>query len=80
MYTNTNNTTANNKHNNNNNKHAANNNHTHNTANNNNNNQPVHLLGSSLWTKYCTPETNTSEIIADFQQHFPIDFQWHVPT
>ena len=27
-----------------------------------------------------TPEINTSEIIVDFQWHFPTDFQWHFPT
>ena len=29
--------------------------------------------------KCCTPEINTSEIIMDFQWHFPIDLQWHFP-
>ena len=27
----------------------------------------------------CTPEIDTSEIIKDFEWHFPVDFQWHVP-
>ena len=27
-----------------------------------------------------TPEINTSEIIVDFQWHFPMDFQRHFPT
>ena len=31
-------------------------------------------------TKDCTPEIDTSEIIVDFQQHFPMDFQWYFPT
>ena len=38
--------------------------------------------------KYCKPEIDTSEMIADFRWHFlmdiqwhcPIDCQWHVPT
>ena len=30
--------------------------------------------------KYYTPEINTSEIIVDFQWHFPMDCQWHFPT
>ena len=36
--------------------------------------------GSVLGAKYCTPEIDTSEIIVDFQCHFPMDFQWHFPT
>ena len=33
-----------------------------------------------LGEKDCTPEINTSEIIVDFQWHFPMDCQWHFPT
>ena len=33
-----------------------------------------------LGAKDCTPEINTSEIIVDFQWHFPMDFQWCFPT
>ena len=29
-----------------------------------------------LWAKDCTPEINTSEIIVDFQLHFPMDFHF----
>ena len=36
----------------------------------------IHIIG----TKYCTPEINTSEVIVDFQWHFPMDFQWHFST
>ena len=32
------------------------------------------------YTQYCTPEINTSEIIANCQLHFQIDCQWHFPT
>ena len=31
----------------------------------------------SLGAIYCTPEINTSEIIVDFQRHFPMDFRCH---
>ena len=31
-------------------------------------------------TKYCTPETDTSEIIVDVQWHFPMDAQLYFPT
>ena len=34
---------------------------------------------SELGAKYCTPEINTSEIIVDFEWHFPMNFQWHFP-
>ena len=34
----------------------------------------------SLGAKDCTPEVDTSEVIADFQWHLPMDFQWHLPT
>ena len=30
--------------------------------------------------KDCTPEIDTSESIADFQRHLPMDVQWHFPT
>ena len=30
--------------------------------------------------KDCTPEINTSEILVDFQWHFPMSCQWHSPT
>ena len=33
-----------------------------------------------IGAKDCTPEINTSEIILDFQWHFPMDCQWHFPT
>ena len=36
----------------------------------------VHTVGAN----YYTPEINTSEIMVDFQWHFPMDFQWHFPT
>ena len=29
---------------------------------------------------YRAPETNTSEIIADFQRRVPMDVQWQFPT
>ena len=29
---------------------------------------------------HCTPEIKTSEIIVDFQWHFPMDVQWCFPT
>ena len=32
---------------------------------------------AKLGTKDCTPEIDTSEIIVDFQWHFPMDVQWH---
>ena len=28
---------------------------------------------------YSIPEINASEIIVDFQWHFPMDCQWHFP-
>ena len=34
----------------------------------------------SLGTKDCTPEIDTSELIVDFQLHFPMDVQWRCPT
>ena len=34
----------------------------------------------SIGAKDCTPEINTSEIIVEFQRHFPMDFQLHFPT
>ena len=34
---------------------------------------------SHLGAKYCTPEIDTSEIIVDFQWHFPMDLQWYFP-
>ena len=37
-------------------------------------------IPGSLGAKYCTPEINTSEIIVEFQWHFPMAVQWHVPT
>ena len=37
-------------------------------------------LASHLGAKDSTPEIDTSEIIVDFQWHFPMDFQWHAPT
>ena len=30
--------------------------------------------------KVARPEIDTSEIIAEFQWHFPMDCQWHFPT
>ena len=33
-----------------------------------------------LGAKDFTPEINTSEIIVDFQWHFPTDCQWYFPT
>ena len=30
--------------------------------------------------KICAPEIDTSEIIVDFQWHFPMDFERHFPT
>ena len=32
-----------------------------------------------LGAKDCPPEIDGSEIIVDFQWHFPMDFQWHFP-
>ena len=34
---------------------------------------------AKLGAKDCTPEIDTSEIIVDFQWHFPMDCQWHFP-
>ena len=34
----------------------------------------------TLGAKDCTPEIDTSEIIVDFQWHFPMICQWHFPT
>ena len=33
-----------------------------------------------LEANYCTPEINTSEIIVDFQWHFPVACRWQCPT
>ena len=38
----------------------------------------VHV--APLGAKDCTPEIDTSEIIVDFQWHFPMDFEWHFQT
>ena len=37
---------------------------------------PIGPLGPT----YCTPEIDNSEIIVDFQGHFPMDVQWYFPT
>ena len=41
---------------------------------------PLRILGARLGARDCTPEINSSEIIVDFQWHFPMDGEWHVPT
>ena len=33
-------------------------------------------LPHTVGAKDCTPEIDTSEIIVDFQRHFPMDGQW----
>ena len=38
------------------------------------------LYACPVGAKDCKPEIHTSEIIVDFQWHFPRDFQWHFPA
>ena len=38
------------------------------------------VLVSLLGATDCTPEIDTSEIMLDFQWHFPMDFEWQFPT
>ena len=33
-----------------------------------------------IWTNYCTPAIDTSEVIVGFLWHFPADFRRHFPT
>ena len=41
---------------------------------------PADCKAWRLGATYCTSEINTSEINADVQRHFPLDFQWRFPT